>query len=136
METTLEEQSESGYEDFLSWTGPPRKGMQFTFNDSLLFNFLEESARATAQAAISAYGIRFEPVAIAELYRIIEEGVIQMKLSKEEDDPEKISKAQKNLLNFIGDLVRTCKERELTTVGDNTVREVKKIQICPVYPFK
>ena len=84
MDTTLQEQSEPGYEDFLSWTDPPRKGTQFTFNDSLLFNSLEESARATAQAAISAFGVRFEPPAIAELYRIIEEGVIQMKLSKEE----------------------------------------------------
>ena len=86
--------------------------------------------------AISAFGIRFEPSAIAELYSIIEEGVIEMKLSKEEDDLEKISKAQRNLVNFIGDIIRTCKERELTTVGDKTVREVRKIQLCPVYPFK
>ncbi len=92
--------------------------------------------RATAQAAISAFGVRFEPPAIAELYRIIEEGVIQMKLSKEDDDLEKISKAQRNLVGFIGDIVRTCKERELTTVDDKTVREVRKIQLCPVYPFK
>ncbi len=136
MENTLEEPSEPGYEDFLSWTDPPRKGMQFTFNDALLFNSLEESARATAQAAISAFGVRFEPPAIAELYRIIEEGIIQMKLSKEDNDLEKISRAQRNLLDFIGDIVRTCKERGLTTVGDKTVREVRKIQLCPVYPFK
>jgi hypothetical protein len=136
MDTTLQEPNESGYEDFLSWTDPPRKGMQFTFNDSLLFNSLEESARATAQAAISAFGVRFEPPAIAELYRLIEEGVIQMKLSKEDDDLEKISQAQRNLVDFIGDIVRTCKERALTTVDDKTVREVRKIQLCPVYPFK
>lgn len=136
MDTTLEEQSESAYENLSNWPGTTGGEFEFTEYDSLLFNSLEESARATAQAAISAFGIRFEPLAITELYRIIEEGVIQMKLSKEEDDLEKISKAQRNLVNFIGDIIRTCKERELTTVGDKTVREVRKIQLCPVYPFK
>jgi len=136
METTLEEQMGSGYENLRGWTTPPKKGLSFNLvNDPLLFSTLEEAARAQAQACILSYGIRFEPSAIFELYTIIEEGVIRIKQRNDENDFEKIGEAQKNLVNLITQIATNANEQKLTTVDGKKVKEVRKLQFCPVYPF-
>ena len=136
METTLEDQMGSGYENLRGRTTPPKKGLSFNLvNDPLLFSNLEEAGRALAQACILSYGIRFEPSAIFELYTIIEEGVIKIKQRNDENDFEKIGEAQKNLVNPITQIATNANEQKLTTVDGKKVKEVRKLQFCPVYPF-
>lgn len=133
MDTTFEEDMRPTYDP---WSTPPKKGSGSKLsNDPLLFNSLEESARAIAQASILSYGIRFTPSAIAELYLIIEEGIINMKKLKEENNFSKIAEAEKNLVTFIQEVVTTTKDDGLTTVDAQNVKAVRKLQLCPVYPF-
>jgi len=137
MDTTLEEQMGSTFEHSQEWIQPPKKGFISKHSkDPLLFSSLEEAARAMAQACILSYGIRFEPSAISALYTVIEEGIINIRKLKHEDDLGKISDAQKNLAGFIHQIVTTCKNEGLTSVDDKKVTEIRKTPFCPVYPFK
>lgn len=136
MDTTLEEQMDETYDNLSGWTTPPKKGMTFNLaDDRLLFSNLEESARAIAQASILSYGIRFEPSAVFELYSIIEEGIVNIKLLRHENDISKIAEAKRNLVSYIEEIVTSARQQGSTTIDDKKVREIRKLQFCPVYPF-
>ena len=133
MDTTQEEQQDINSEREF-WISGGVKG-SYKEDEPISFNYLEESARAISQACILSYGIRFDTSAIGELYAIIEEGAINMKLLHHENDFSKIAEAQKNLVSFIQEIVTSTKEQKITTVDDKKVKEIREIQFCPVYPF-
>lgn len=132
MDTTLEDQSESTFDDFQEWTNPPKKGG--TSYDPMLFSNLEESARTLVQACIMAYGIRFDTSAISKLYEIIEEGIIKIRQRKEENDLQRIGEAQKNLVDFINQIAHTAYDQKLTSINAKEINAMR-LQFCPVYPF-